>query len=97
MVIFPGGFGTLDEMFETLTLSQTGKLDRSVFVLLYGAEYWREIINFDALVKHGMIAPRDAALMRFADDPREALRLLQEALPVSREKAGPDLAESVAT
>lgn len=97
MVVFPGGFGTLDELFETLTLSQTGKLDRSILVILYGSEYWREIINFDALVKHGMISPRDAALMRFADEPGEALRLLQEALPVSRGKGGPDIAESVAT
>lgn len=96
IIIFPGGFGTLDELFETLTLSQTGKLDRSIFVVLYGTEYWREIINFDALVKHGMIAPRDAALVRFADDPEEALRLLQEALPITRDGSGPDIAESVA-
>ncbi len=95
IVIFPGGFGTLDELFETLTLSQTGKLNRQIFVLLYGSAYWKEIVNFDALVKHGMIAPADAALLRFADDPAEALRLLQAALPVSRGQAGPDLAESV--
>lgn len=95
IVIFPGGFGTLDELFETLTLSQTGKLNRQIFVLLYGSAYWKEIINFDALVKHGMIAPADAALLRFADDPAEALRLLQAALPVSRGQPGPDLAESV--
>jgi len=97
IVVFPGGFGTLDELFETLTLSQTGKLDRSIVVILYGSEYWREIINFDALVKHGMISPRDAALMRFADEPKEALRFLQEALPISLGKGGPDIAESVAT
>jgi uncharacterized protein (TIGR00730 family) len=97
IVIFPGGFGTLDELFETLTLSQTGKLDRKIFVMLYGSAYWKEIINFDALVRHGMIAPGDAALLRFADDPAEALRLLQEALPVSQEPRGPDLAESVST
>ena len=97
IVIFPGGFGTLDELFETLTLSQTGKLDRNILVVLYGTGYWREIINFDALVRHGMIAPRDAALMRFADDPREALSLMQAALPVSSGKGGPDLAESVPT
>jgi uncharacterized protein (TIGR00730 family) len=95
MVVFPGGYGTLDEMFETLTLSQTGKLERPVFLLLYGSSYWREIVNFDALVKNGMISPRDAALMRFADDPHEAFRLLREALPVGDGKTGPDIAESV--
>ena len=73
IVIFPGGFGTLDELFENLTLSQTGKLDRGIFVLLYGREYWREIINFDALLKHGMISAKDASLIRFADAPEEAL------------------------
>jgi uncharacterized protein (TIGR00730 family) len=97
IVIFPGGFGTLDELFETLTLSQTGKLDRKIFVLLYGSAYWREILNFDALVRHGMIAPGDAALLRFADEPAEALRLLKAALPVAPGQGGPDLAESVST
>jgi len=59
IVIFPGGFGTLDELSEILTLAQTRKLDRDIFILLYGSSYWNEIINFDALVRHGMIAPQD--------------------------------------
>src|SRR5581483_11019760 len=55
LVVFPGGFGTLDELTEILTLAQTRKLARPIVILLYGSAYWREIINFDALVKHGMI------------------------------------------
>ena len=58
LVVFPGGFGTLDEMMEILTLQQTQKLDRSIAVLLYGSQYWKEIINFDALVRHGTISRR---------------------------------------
>ena len=52
LVAFPGGFGTLDEMFEILTLQQTAKLDRKIVMLLYGSDYWREIVDFDALVRH---------------------------------------------
>jgi len=77
MVAFPGGFGTLDELFEILTLSQTRKLDRSIVVLLYGSDYWREIVNFEALVNHGMIAREDLRLFRFVDSPGEALEVLQ--------------------
>ena len=77
LVVFPGGFGTLDEMTEILTLQQTGKLDRRIVILLYGTTYWREIINFDALVKHGMIGPTDLGLFKFVDDPASALSLLK--------------------
>jgi len=77
LVVFPGGFGTLDELMEILTLMQTRKLDRHIPVILYGSSYWREIINFDALVRHGMIAAEDLALFRFADDPVAAMQLLQ--------------------
>src|SRR5580700_8000498 len=55
LIVFPGGFGTLDEMMEMLTLSQTRKLDRNVTILVYGSAYWNEVINFQALVKHGTI------------------------------------------
>jgi uncharacterized protein (TIGR00730 family) len=80
LVAFPGGFGTLDEMFEILTLQQTAKLDRKIVMLLYGSEYWREIIDFDALVRHGTISPEDLSLFTFVDDPASALRILQGAL-----------------
>src|SRR5271168_446752 len=80
LVVFPGGFGTLDELAEILTLKHTEKLDRPIVVLLYGSQYWKEIINFDALVRYGMISPEDLELFKFANDPAVALRLLQEGL-----------------
>jgi uncharacterized protein (TIGR00730 family) len=94
LVVFPGGFGTLDEMAEILTLSQTGKLDRRILVLLYGSEYWKEIINFDALVRHGTISREDLDLFRYADDPDAALRLLQDALTIEAEEPPPAFAHS---
>jgi uncharacterized protein (TIGR00730 family) len=80
IVAFPGGFGTMDELFEMLTLSQTGKLERPIVVLLYGSSYWSEIIDFRAFVKHGMISERDLSLFHVVDDPQTALRCLQEAV-----------------
>jgi uncharacterized protein (TIGR00730 family) len=80
LVAFPGGFGTLDEMFEILTLQQTAKLDRKIVMLLYGSDYWREIIDFDALVRHGTVSPEDLGLFTFVDDPASALRALQAGL-----------------
>jgi hypothetical protein len=80
LVVFPGGFGTLDELSEILTLAQTQKLESKILILLYGSEYWKEILNFDALVKYGMIAPSDLNLFRFADTPESALGLLKEGL-----------------
>jgi len=80
LVVFPGGFGTMDELFELLTLTQTQKLKKKVTVLLYGSEYWKEIINFDALVKHDMIAPEDLNLFQYADDPQAAFEILKAGL-----------------
>ncbi len=80
LVAFPGGFGTLDEMFEILTLQQTAKLDRKIVMLLYGSDYWREVVDFDALVRHGTVSPEDLKLFTFVDDPGTALRTLQAAL-----------------
>src|ERR1700722_9913023 len=65
LVVFPGGFGTLDELTEILTLVQTQKLLKKMVVILYGTEFWKEILNFDALVKHGMIAESDLELFTF--------------------------------
>lgn len=76
LVVFPGGFGTLDELTEILTLVQTQKIQRKITIVMYGTEYWREIINFEALARHGMISPQDLALFRFADTPEQALELL---------------------
>jgi uncharacterized protein (TIGR00730 family) len=80
LVVFPGGFGTLDELLELLTLVQTQKLAKRIVILLYGSSYWKEVINFEALVRHGMIAPEDLELFQYADDPQTALRLLKEGL-----------------
>jgi uncharacterized protein (TIGR00730 family) len=80
LVVFPGGFGTLDEMMEILTLTQTQKLAKKVTTVLYGSAFWKEIINFDALLKHGMIAPEDMALFQYADDPATAFEILKEGL-----------------
>jgi len=80
LVVFPGGFGTLDELTELLTLTQTEKLAKKIIIVLYGSSYWKEILNFDALVRYGMISPEDLKLFEFADDPPTALRILQEGL-----------------
>ncbi len=94
LVVFPGGFGTLDELTEFLTLEQTRKLDRPVQILLYGTSYWKEIINFDALVRHGMISREDVGLFQYVDDPVTALRLLQTGLGTESHAATPDFAGS---
>jgi len=94
LVAFPGGFGTLDELMEVLTLQQTGKLDRRTRILLYGSTYWKEIVNFEALVRHGMVSPEDLSLFTFADDPATALGLLQSWLTSEQGAAAPDLAGS---
>src|ERR1700727_1526339 len=80
LVVFPGGFGTLDEFFEIMTLAQTHKLESKIVVVLYGSKYWKEVLNFEALVKHGTISPDDVKLFQYADDPAEALQILQEKL-----------------
>ena len=80
LVIFPGGFGTLDELFEIMTLAQTHKLESKIVIVLYGSKFWKEVLNFDALVKHNTISPDDVKLFQYADDPSEALLILQEKL-----------------
>jgi len=94
IVVFPGGFGTLDEMFEILTLCQTRKLDRPIVTLLYGPSYWREIVNFPALVRHGMIAEEDLRLFDFVDTPAEAITLLRAALGSESATTAPSFASS---
>ena len=83
MVVFPGGFGTFDEFFEILTLAQTRKLETPLPIVLYGPEYWNEVINFEAMARHGLIDREDLKLFDFADDPAAALALLKEGLPTA--------------
>ncbi len=72
MIAFPGGFGTLDELFEALTLVQTKKMRKPMPIVLFGSDYWNEVINFDALVRHGTISPEDVNLVHRTDSVDEA-------------------------
>src|SRR5579883_2950757 len=99
LVVFPGGFGTLDELMEILTLVQTQKLLKKMVVLLYGSNFWKEILNFEALARHGMIAPEDLTLFQMADDVDTAFQLLEAGLTKyylepEREKETPAIAKS---
>jgi uncharacterized protein (TIGR00730 family) len=80
LVVFPGGFGTMDELMEILTLVQTQKLAKKIVTVLYGSKFWKEIINFDALVKYGTISRDDLELYKFADDPQTAFDILKQGL-----------------
>jgi uncharacterized protein (TIGR00730 family) len=80
LVVFPGGFGTLDELTELLTLAQTRKLDKKIVIVLYGSSFWKEILNFEAMVKYGVISPEDLDLFQFADDPDQAMEILATGL-----------------
>jgi uncharacterized protein (TIGR00730 family) len=80
LVVFPGGFGTLDEMFELLTLAQTKKLAKNMTVVIYGSEYWKHVINLELLAEKGAIAMADLELFQFADTPEEAFALLKAGL-----------------
>src|SRR5580698_3396802 len=80
LVVFPGGFGTLDEMFEILTLAQTQKLAKKISVVIYGPEYWRRVFDLDVLVDTGAISPKDIELFEFADSPEQAFEMLRKGL-----------------
>jgi len=80
LVVFPGGFGTLDEMFEVLTLAQTHKLAKKITVVIYGSEYWKSVINLDVLAEKGAIAKADLDLFQFADTPEDAFEILKKGL-----------------
>jgi uncharacterized protein (TIGR00730 family) len=80
LIIFPGGFGTLDEMMEILTLVQTGKMHKTVPIILFGSTFWNEIINFQALADWGVISPEDLNLFTFCDTPQEAFDALKQKL-----------------
>ncbi len=72
LVAFPGGFGTMDELFESLTLVQTGKIDRVPPIVLFGSEFWKSLFNFDLLVEWGTISQKDLNLFKFVDTVQEA-------------------------
>jgi uncharacterized protein (TIGR00730 family) len=80
LVVFPGGFGTLDEMFELLTLDQTHKLAKPITIVIYGSDYWKQVINLELLAAKGAIAVKDLDLFQFADTPEQAFALLKEGL-----------------
>jgi len=80
LVLMPGGFGTLDELFETLTLLQTGKMKKRLPVILYGSEYWDKVLNLDALVEFGSISPEDVNLLHKADTVDDAFAYITEEL-----------------
>jgi uncharacterized protein (TIGR00730 family) len=80
LVIFPGGFGTLDELFEILTLAQTQKLAKKILVVIYGREYWNSLINFQTMVDAGAISPQDLELFKIVDSPEEGFEYLREGL-----------------
>jgi uncharacterized protein (TIGR00730 family) len=101
LVIFPGGFGTLDEMFEILTLMQTEKLAKQIQIVLYGSEYWDPILNMKPLLEWGAIAERDVDLLTRADTPDSAFQLLKAHLtkyhltpPITQEKKAPGIAKT---
>jgi uncharacterized protein (TIGR00730 family) len=77
LVVFPGGFGTFDEMFELLTLAQTEKLAKHIGVVAYGREYWDKVVNFQALVDAGTISAKDLGLIHWANTPEEAFNFLR--------------------
>jgi uncharacterized protein (TIGR00730 family) len=101
LVIFPGGFGTLDEMFEILTLMQTEKLAKQIQIILYGTEYWDPILRLEPMEEWGAIGPHDRDLLQRADTPQEACELLKKHLtkhhltpPVAQEMKAPGIAKT---
>ena len=80
LVVFPGGFGTLDEMFELLTLAQTKKLAKKITIVVYGSKYWKSVISLDTFAEKGAIAISDLDLFQFADTPEEAFAILKQGL-----------------
>ena len=76
LVAFPGGFGTLDELFEVITLVQTGK-SKPLPIVLFGSDYWKRLINFEVLIEEGAISPKDLDLFHYVDEPHEAWNIIK--------------------
>jgi uncharacterized protein (TIGR00730 family) len=89
LVVFPGGFGTLDELFEILTLAQTEKLAKRITVLIYGKQYWNRVLNLEALAEAGAISPQDVQLFHYVDTPEEGFEILRESLTTNHLNAAP--------
>src|SRR5712692_2432325 len=101
LVIFPGGFGTCDELFEILTLGQTDKLSKKIEVILYGRSFWDEVLDFKPMAEWGAIAEKDLELFHYADTPADAFERLQTHLvahhlepPTAQEAAAPGIAKT---
>lgn len=102
LVIFPGGFGTFDELFEILTLAQTEKLAKKILVVIYGSEYWNRLINFQTMVDAGTISEKDLELIKIVDSPEEGFEFLREGLtryhlqpePKHKGEAMPEIAKT---
>ncbi|MCP4218488.1 MAG: LOG family protein [bacterium] len=81
LIVFPGGFGTFDELFETLTLIQTGKLDKNeLVIMLYDEKFWKDLINFPKMIEYGLISAEDVNLFHFFSSPDEGLEYLKPRL-----------------
>lgn len=80
LVIFPGGFGTLDELFEVLTLMQTRKISKKIVIIIYGEDYWNKVLNFDAMLRYKTISPKELNLFHIANSPKEAFEYLKKGL-----------------
>jgi uncharacterized protein (TIGR00730 family) len=80
LVVFPGGFGTMDELWEMMTLLQTGKLPKNNLIIIYGRKYWDEVLNFRAMVRWGMISQNEYKMLQFADTVDEAFERIQSGL-----------------
>ncbi|HEY6509829.1 MAG TPA: TIGR00730 family Rossman fold protein [Vicinamibacterales bacterium] len=93
LVVFPGGFGTLDEMFELLTLAQTEKLEKQIQIVLYGSEYWDPILKFEPMVEWGAIGPTDPDLIQRADTPEAAFEILKAHL-ITHHLEGPEVGQA---
>jgi hypothetical protein len=90
LVAFPGGYGTLDELFEALTLLQTGKIKRMP-VLLFGQEYWSKIVNFQKMAEEGMIAPEDLQLFQFVEKAEDAWQIISHFYEIYENKQTEDI------
>jgi uncharacterized protein (TIGR00730 family) len=102
LVIFPGGFGTFDELFEILTLAQTQKLAKKILVVIYGSEYWNRLINFQTMIDAGTISTEDLELFKIVDSPEEGFEFLRDGLtryhlqpePKRKVEAMPEIAKT---